>query len=128
VECHLKKLRSFIKTYDDRTNVNQFIDTWPGNFMLQEVTPTTTIEATLKESARRVNENLYYLHKISDKDLMTLISDMRQLQLLLYVYNNQTRLLQSHHHINDNLRDFRNTILWTSDIMERHIIAKYKIQ
>jgi hypothetical protein len=59
-------------------------------------------------------------------DLMKLISDMRQLSLVLYVYFNQTRLLQSHHDIN--LIDFRNTILWTSDIMERHIIAKYNIQ
>ncbi len=121
-------LKSFIKTYEDGTNVNQFIGTWPGNFMLQEVTPTTTIEATMKHKAQKIDESLYILHNISDKDLMTLISDMRQLQLLLYVYNNQTRLLQSHHHINDNLRDFRNTILWTSDIIERHIIAKYKIQ
>ncbi len=94
--------------------------------MLQAVTPTTTIEATLKDSATRIDSHLYNLQKISDKDLMELISYMRQLSLLLYVYSNQTRLLQSLHDID--LLDFRNTILWTSDILERHLIVKYDIK
>ena len=94
--------------------------------MLQQVNPTTTIEATLKDSAERINTHLYNLQTISDKDLMELISYMRQLSLLLYVYGNQTRLLQILHHID--LLDFRNTILWTSDILERHLIVKYKIK
>jgi len=91
----------------------------------QQVQPTTTIEATLKDTAQIINTLLYNVQNISDTDLMELISYMRQLSVLLYVYGNQTRLLQSLHHID--LLDFRNTILWTSDILERHIIAKYII-
>jgi hypothetical protein len=122
----LENLSSFTQTHEDKMNVNQFIATWPQNFMLQAVTPTTTIEATLKDSATRIDSHLYNLQKISDKDLMELISYMRQLSLLLYVYSNQTRLLQSLHDID--LLDFRNTILWTSDILERHLIVKYDIK
>jgi hypothetical protein len=122
-----EKLKSFIKTHDDGRNVDQFIRTWPGNFMLQQqVQPTTTIEATLKDTAKRINTLLENLQNILDTDLMELISYMRQLSLILYVYSSQTRLLQSHLHME--LIDLRNTILWTSDMMERHIIAKYKIK
>ena len=92
----------------------------------QQVQPTTTIEATLKDTAKRINTLLENLQNILDTDLMELISYMRQLSLILYVYSSQTRLLQSHLHME--LIDLRNTILWTSDMMERHIIAKYKIK
>ena len=106
-------------------HVNEFIAVWPGNFMLQSNETKTVMEATLKLKANTINTSLYDLARISDTGLMELIHAMRELSFLLYVYNNQTLLLQSKHGIQ--LTNFRNTILWTSEILERHIIAKYNI-
>ena len=119
-------LETFATNYTEQMQVQQFIADWSQNFMLQAVAPTTTIELTLKETAQRIDAQLNTLQKLSDTDLMALISLMRQLSLVLFVYHHQTRLLQSKHHIK--LLDFRNTILWISDMLERHIIVKYNIE
>ena len=118
-------LVSFAKNDTDLMQLQQFIAHWSGNFMLQRVTTQTPLEATLKLKADMINTCLYELARISDTGLMELISYMRELSYLLYVYNNETLLLQKKHDID--LTEFRNQIIWTSNVFERHIIAKYHI-
>jgi len=119
-------LVSFAKNDTDLMQLQQFIAHWSGNFMLQRVTTQTPLEATLKLKADMINKCLYELARSSDTGLMELISHMRELSYLLYVYNNETLLLQRKHGID--LTNFRNQICWTSDVLERHIISKYNIK
>jgi len=118
-------LLTFAKNDTEHMQLQQFIADWSGNFMLQQVQTQTVMEATLKLKANMINTSLYELARSSDTGLMELISHMRELSYLLYVYNNETLLLQRKHGIN--LTNFRNQICWTSDVLERHIISKYNI-
>jgi len=118
-------LVTFATHHNDVMHVQQFIADWPGNFMLQSVETKTIMEATLKLKANMINKCLYDLARSSDTELMELSHSMRELSCLLYVYNNQTLLLQSKHGIH--LTHFRNTIYWTSEVLARHIISKYNI-
>jgi len=119
-------LETFATNHTELLQVQQFIADWPGNFMLQSLETKTVMEATLKLKANTINTSLYNLARISDTGLMELIHHMRELSFLLYVYNNQTLLLQSKHGIQ--LTNFRNTIYWTSEVLERHIKSKYNIK
>jgi hypothetical protein len=118
-------LEIFAKNDTDRMQLHQFIADWSGNFMLQSRESKGVMEATLKHHANIINTSLYNLARISDTGLMELIHEMRELSKLLYVYSNQTFLLQRKHGID--LTNFRNTIYWTSEILDRHIISKYNI-
>jgi hypothetical protein len=123
----VETLLPFAKTDTERFQLQQFFADWSQNFMLQHQVPTQTpLEASLKLKAEVINTRLYELARISDTGLMELISYMRELSSLLYVYNNETLLLQRKHGIH--LINLRNQILWTSDVLERHIIAKYHIK
>ena len=122
----VETLLPFAKTDTERLQLRQFFADWSENFMLQRVQTQTVLEATLKLKADMINTRLYELARISDTGLMELISYMRELSYLLYVYNNETLLLQRKHGID--LTNFRNQIYWTSEVFERHIIAKYHIK
>lgn len=112
---------------DEIRHMTDFARRWPGNFMLQkDVIATTPIEITLKETATKIDNSIYNLGQQADTKLMDLISAMRVLWNLLFVYNSETRLMESY--CENNSANFRNTILWVSNLLERRIIVNYKIQ
>ena len=118
----------FIKSDTDQKIVREFNAVWPRNFLLQIHTTTPhTMELALKETAGIIDTQLASLATMSDRNVMELISYMRQLAVLLYVYNNETCLLQTRCP-GINIMDLRWNVIATSDLFERHIISRYNIQ
>ncbi len=59
-----------------------------------------------------------------DVQLIPLISEMRQMAILIWVYNNN----ETSKTVNGvSIIDFRNSLIWTSDVLERYITTKYII-
>ena len=118
----------FIKSDSDQKTMIEFNALWPLNFLLQIQTTTPhTMELSLKQTALLIDTQIGSRATMPDRNLMELISYMRQLSILLYVYNNETCLLQTRCP-GINIMDLRLALHSTSDLFERHIISKYNIQ
>jgi hypothetical protein len=85
------------------------------------------MELALKETASVIDTQLERVKTMSDRNLMELISSMRQLAVLLYVYNNETCLLQTRC-AGINIMELRWHVIATSELFERHIVSTYNIQ
>ena len=118
-------LLAYSKSEDDTYYIKDFAESWPGNFILQNVATTTPLETVLQSTAGKIDLSIYNVGRFPDSILIDLISNMRVLHFLLFIYNNETNLMERY--CNQNRADFRNAILWTSDILERHLILQYNI-
>ena len=121
-------MEKFVQSASDHKIVREFDAVWAGNFLLQTQTTTPhTMELALKETAAVIDTRLECVKTTSDRNLMELIGYMRQLAMLLYVYNNETCLLQGRCP-GINIMELRWNVLATAELFERHIVSTYKIQ
>jgi hypothetical protein len=77
--------------------------------MLQDIATPTPLELTTKETVNLINDRMYSVLQMQDLYKMELISYMRQLSVLLYVYNNQVFLLESRYDATKD--DLKNALL-----------------
>ncbi len=97
---------------------------WPGNFALQKIETGGTLEQALSGTAKIIDEKLMSPSPMPDVQLIPLISEMREMAILIWVYNNNetTKTVNC-----VSIIDFRNYLIWTSDVLERYITTKYII-
>ena len=120
----IRKLIPYNKTAQDTKILGMFCEMWPGNFALQKIETVGTLEQALTGTDKIIDEKLMSLQSMPDVQLIPLISEMRQLAILIWVYNNNQTSKIVH---GVSIIDFRNYLIWTSDVLERHITSKYII-
>jgi len=126
--CAMAGYDKFVKSASDQKIVREFDAAWAQNFLLQTQTTTPhTMELALKETASVIDTRLVSVATMSDRNLMELISYMRELAALLYVYNNETCLLQTRCP-GITIMELRWNVIATSELFERHIVSTYNIQ
>ncbi len=112
------------KNAQDTNILGTFCDLWPGNFALQEIETVGTLGQALAGTAAIINEKLMSPSPMPDVQLIPLISEMREMAILIWVYNNN----ETTKTVNGvSIIDFRNSLIWTSDVLERYITTKYNI-
>jgi hypothetical protein len=120
----IRNLLPYHKTEQEKTVLKSFCDTWPGNFALQRKETVGTLEQALAGTAEIIDGKLIFLQSMPDVQLIPLISEMRQMAILIWVYNNN----ETSKTVNGvSIIDFRNSLIWTSDVLERYITTKYII-
>ena len=121
-ETLYKTLHPFSKVQTDDEGISVMSAHWPNNFMLQNE-DVTGLELSLHSYATLINRDIYNVATMTDANMIELIRNMSALASLMYVYNNDTRLLGGHGDVD--ILKLRNALIWTADALQRHVVSTH---